>query len=84
LQTIDQILSYLSWRDTKVAVLIFNRNKGLSDVLTKIKAAAASHPHYKRGPTIEGETRFRFVFGNPSDHSREVILTVMVFDVPSA
>jgi hypothetical protein len=83
LETLDQILSYLSWRDTKVAVLIFNRNKGLSDVLAKIKDAAKTHPHYKRGPVIEGETRFRYIFGNPSDKNREVMLTVMVFDVPT-
>lgn len=25
-QTIDQVLSYVSWRDTKIAVIIFNRN----------------------------------------------------------
>lgn len=65
-------------------MLIFNRNKGLSDVLAKIKEAAKGHPHYKHGPEIEGETRFRYVFGNPSDYNREVILTVMVFDVPAA
>jgi hypothetical protein len=83
-ETLDQILSYLSWRDTKVAVLVFNRNKGFSDVLAKIKETAKVHPHCKRGPTIEGETRFRYVFGNPSDHNREVILTVLAFDVPTA
>jgi hypothetical protein len=82
-ETLDQILSYLSWRDTKVAVLVFNRNKGFSDVLSKIKETAKAHPHCKRGPTVEGETRFRYVFGNPSDHNREIILTVLAFDVPT-
>lgn len=32
-ETIDQLLSYTSWRDTKVAVIIFNRNKDFSRVL---------------------------------------------------
>jgi len=82
-ETLDQILSYLSWRDTKVAVVVFNRNKGFSEVLAKIKEAAKSHTHFKRGPTIEGETRFRYIFGNPSDHNREIILTVLAFDVPT-
>jgi hypothetical protein len=81
--TIDQMLSYLSWRDTKTAIVLFNRNKGLSDVLTKVQATAKAHPHFKRGPTVEGDTRFRFIFGNPSDHNREVILTALVFDVPA-
>ena len=84
LETINQVLSYLSWRDTKVAVLVFNRNKGFSDVLAKLKEAAKAHPNCKKGPALEGETRLRYVFGNPSDPSREVVLTVMAFDVPTA
>jgi hypothetical protein len=83
-ETVDQILSYLSWRDTKAAIILFNRNKDFSQVLAKVKEAMASHPHRKHGPKEESETRFRYVFGNPSDHSREIILTVLAFDVPSS
>jgi len=35
-ETIDQLLGYSSWRDTKVAIIIFNRNKNLSKVLKSI------------------------------------------------
>lgn len=83
IETVDQILSYLSWRDTKAAIILFNRNKDFSQVLTKIKEAVAVHPHRKYGPKLESETRLRYVFGNPSDHSREIILTVVAFDVPT-
>jgi hypothetical protein len=51
-------------------------------VLTKAQQAAKSHPNCKRGPVVEGETRFRYVLGNPADAKREVILTVMAFDIP--
>jgi len=84
LETVDQILSYLSWRDTKAAIILFNRNKGFTQVLEKIKEATSLHPHRKLGPTVETESRFRYVFGNPTDHSREIILTVVAFDVPSS
>jgi len=30
LETIDQLLGYLSWRDTKAAILLFNRNQNFS------------------------------------------------------
>lgn len=83
LATIDQILAYLSWRDTKAAIIVFNRNKGFSQVLEKIKAATDTHPNKKRGPTVEGESRFRYVFGSQNDPSREIILTVLAFDVPA-
>ena len=82
-ETVNQILSYLSWRDTKAAIILFNRNKDFSQVLAKIREAMVAHPHRKHGPKVEFETRFRYVFGNPSDHSREIILTVVAFDVPT-
>ncbi|MER9140302.1 hypothetical protein NKI20_29315 [Mesorhizobium sp. M0830] len=82
-ETVDQLLSYLSWRDTKTAVVIFNRNKNLSGVIETAKATMKAHPQYKRGPTVEGETRFRYVLGNPGDPNREVIVTLMLFDIPT-
>jgi hypothetical protein len=82
-EAIDQLLSYLTWRDTKTAIIIFNRNKGLSGVLSSMQETMAAHPQLKHGPKIEGETRFRYVFGNPADSNREVIVTVLVFDVPT-
>lgn len=33
--TIDQLLGYLSWRDTKAAILVFNRNKNFSVTIEK-------------------------------------------------
>jgi hypothetical protein len=78
LETVDQTPSYLSWRDTKTAVVIFNPNKDMSAVLTTIRAAMEKHPHKKRGSVVESDTRYRYVIGNPSDADREVIMTVTV------
>lgn len=83
-ETVDQLLSYLTWRDTKTALVVFNKNKNLSGVLEAIKAAMPNHPQYKRGPKIEGETRFRYILASTSDPNREIIVTVLVYDVPSA
>ncbi len=82
--TIDQIMSYLSWRDTKACIVVFNKNKDFSGVLEKIKSATDAHPLKKAGPKIENESRFRYVFGQKTDQSREVVLTILAFDVPSA
>jgi hypothetical protein len=46
-ETLDQLLSYSSWRDTKVAVIIFNRRKNFSAVLNAITPTVESHPNYK-------------------------------------
>jgi hypothetical protein len=82
LDTITQLLGYLSWRDTKAAVIIFNRNIDFSCMLKSIEATISKHPNLKRASKKETETRFRCVFGNPSDSNREVIVTVMAFNVP--
>jgi hypothetical protein len=82
LETIDQVSSYLSWRDTKVALVIFNKNRDFSNVLEKIKEVTPKHPLFKSGPKVEDETRFRYLFGQKGDANREVVLTVLAFDVP--
>jgi hypothetical protein len=82
--TIDQLLSYLSWRDTKTALIIFNRNANFSDVLKKITEIAPKHKCQKRTLASSGESNFRHVFHQPNDRNREIIITVMAFDVPTA
>ncbi len=82
LKAIDQILSYLHWRDTKTALMVFNRNKSFSDVLAKIEHVVQSHKCYKRVIKKVSETEWRFVFHNPDDLNRELQLAVMLFDIP--
>lgn len=83
IETINQLLSYSSWRDTKVAVIIFNRKKNFSSVLEAIPSTVESHPNYKRFLGRLSETNFRYIFSHRDDPNREMILTVLAFDVPS-
>lgn len=81
-ETIDQLLSYLSWRDTKAAVLIFNRNQNFSEVLRKLEVITPQHPKFKRVVGKLDESSFRYVFHQPADKNREVILSVLAFNIP--
>jgi hypothetical protein len=81
--TIDQLLSYLSWRDTKAAVLIFNRNVNFSEVINQIDEITPNHKHYKRSLGKLDESSFRYIFHQPNDKNRELTLTVLAFDVPT-
>lgn len=81
-KAIDQILSYLHWRDTKTALMVFNRNKSFSDVLAKIEPTVQSHKCCKRLIKKVSETEWRYVFHNPDDPNRELQLAVMLFDIP--
>jgi hypothetical protein len=82
LDTIDQLLGYLTWRDTKTALVIFNRNKSFSAVVTKARESIKAHPNCKRGSDAEADTVGRYVFMQKDDPARETIVTLMLFDVP--
>ena len=81
-ETLDQLLGYASWRDTKVAVILFNRNKNFSAVVEQIRPTVEAHPNCKSFLAKPSETQFRFRFGQRDDANREMILTVLAFDVP--
>lgn len=82
IKTVDQLLGYASWRDTKTAIVLFNRNKELSTVLAQIPETIAGHPNFKRQVEYANETGFRFMMHHRDDKNRELVLTVLVFEVP--
>ena len=83
LETIDQLLGYSCWRDTKVAVIVFNRNKDFSNVLRAIQETVTTHPNCKRCLGPRSETSVCSIFAHKDDRNREMILTILAFDVPS-
>lgn len=80
---LDQLLGYASWRDTKTALLVFNRQKNFTQVLARIPETVKSHPNFKRQEPYKSETGFRFVLHHRDDKSRELIVTVLAFEVPA-
>jgi hypothetical protein len=82
-KAIDQLLGYASWRDTKIALLVFNRQRNFTDVLAKIQEVVKAHPAFKRQESYQSETGFRFILRHRDDSSREIILTVLAFEVPA-
>jgi hypothetical protein len=78
-QTIDQLLSYLTFRDSLAAILCFNRNQQQDPVLKKIPEAASKHPCYVRRRAAGGASFFEFDFHLPNDDSRGTRLAVLCF-----
>lgn len=81
-ETVDQLLGYTSWRDTKTAIFLFNRTRNLSTLLSQIGPTIATHPNCVRAIPYGSETDFRFVLRRSDDPERELTLTVLVFEVP--
>jgi hypothetical protein len=82
LETLDQVLSYLSWRDTKAAVLVFSRKKDFSAVLQKIAEFTPKHANFKKIVSQRSETSWSYLFGHKDDANREILITVQGYNVP--
>jgi hypothetical protein len=83
-EAISQLLSYLSWRDTKAALLVFHRGAGFSQVLQKLANIAGTHLCFDQDLGNQDETTFSYYFHQPTDTDPKVHLIVMAFDIPTA
>ena len=80
---IDQLLGYTSWRDTKAALLIFNRDTDMSTVVKNVPEAVQEHPNWQSNCDYDHETGFRYAFTHRDDPGKTITLTVLVFNVPA-
>jgi hypothetical protein len=80
--TSDWVDGYTTWRDTRTALIIFSRNQDFTNVVNEAQRAMKDHPHFKSGPQKEAETKFRYVFTHPGDKQRDIIVTLMLFNMP--
>lgn len=82
LETISQLLGYLSWRDTKVAVILFVPNKDFTAVIGKIRDDVVEHPNYLRSISEIDETWHNYEFRMNDDGSRVVQVAIMLYHLP--
>jgi hypothetical protein len=76
---IDQLFGYLTWRDSKAAVLVFNRNKDFTRMIGEAEKALKGHPQYGKPIATSRATSFRARMIRPDDKNREIDLVVMLF-----
>lgn len=82
LRAVNQLLSYLTWRDCKAALLIFNKHSAkFTELLRKVPGELRAHPQFKRDQGQQGDGEWRFVFVSPEDELRQIIVNVFVFNL---
>lgn len=87
-ETIDQILDYISYRDTKTAILVFVKNKDFTKTIEEMKKATKEHPNCIRQmenynpPSNSEHSSFRYEFKNKIDSDKHFYLTTMAFHIP--
>jgi len=79
---IAQILSYLTWRDSKAALFLFVRNKDIEGVITTATEAAIENECYVAYNGTKSEGWLDFDFRLAKDSPRSVRLSILFFHFP--
>lgn len=78
-EAIEQLFGYLTWRDSKAALIILNKNKDHSAVVSEIQSIISGHAYFvEQKETIE-ETWLNYILHFPGDESKLIKLAVQVF-----
>jgi hypothetical protein len=80
--TIDQLFGYSAWRDTKLAVIMFIRERDLTAIVEKAREALAEHERFVAWGEAPNETELRAVMSWPGDERRHAQLHVFMVSTP--
>lgn len=83
-ETIDQILRYLTWRDSKAAILYFVKRKKLQPVIDQIRDETPKHPCFVKDAGMKCDSWFNYQFHLLTDETRNVQLAVLFFHFDEA
>jgi hypothetical protein len=79
----DQLFKYATWRDSKLAAIVFNRGTNHATVVDGMKKVVSGLPTHRGWGTYSGEgTAFRCRLHREDDPQQEFTLTCLAFPVP--
>jgi len=85
--TIEQLMKYITWRDTKTAILIFNRTVDITTLYKKLPKIIENHPDFIKYFELNEEHLknqkgiLPCKFKHPRSDKIEFYLTFLIFDV---
>ncbi len=80
---LDQLLDYATWRDAKAAILVFNRGTDFSRVVAGASEALERYPARATEVVGVSGSAFRFKVRQRDDQSRLIVVTILVYNVPT-
>ena len=83
-EAINQLLGYLTWRDSKCALLIFNKTKDSSAVRQKMHEIMEALPEYRKTEFHQPNGDSRYILVKTSEPGKEIIVTTQLYDIPVA
>ncbi len=72
---------YVSWRDEKIALILFNKNvQKFSDVITKAKETMEEHKNFSSYKGARNSTSFSYIFKHPEDDNKNISVELILFN----
>ena len=82
-ETLDQLFGYQAWRDTKLAVLMFVRERDVTTIVERARTALAEHPQFVESGKAASETELRATVSWSGDARRHADLNVFFISTPA-
>lgn len=82
IEAINQLLGYLTWRDSKCALLIFNKTKDSSAVRQKMHEIMEALPEYRKTEFHQPNGDSRYILVKTSEPGKEIVVTTQLYDIP--
>ena len=81
-EAIGQLTGYLTWRDCKTAIVIFNKDvKGFSGIQEKVPEVFRTHRSYFQTVPNQPAGEWRYILKSKDDEGRHVIIHVFLFNL---
>ena len=81
--TIDQLLRYLTWRDSKTAIVYFVPTKDIAAPLKAIEESTHSHACFAATKGRQDASWFHYEFHLPGDPASIIQLAILCFHLPT-
>lgn len=70
---------YLTWRDSKTALLMFVKNNDFTNVIQTIKSETKKHPYFVKENGSRGDSSLSYIFHLPQDMDKTVFFEIIAF-----
>lgn len=82
-RAIDQLFdNYITWRDTKAALIIFVKQRNIIGVVEKIKEGIQDHKYFVLEVSVRSRSSIHYEFRHKGDPNVRIDLEVMTFHYP--
>jgi len=79
---IDQLLGYLTWKDCKTSLIVFDKDvAGFTKIQEKIPEVLKQHPNFVSDEKVQNYGEWRMTYRSSDDPDRLVIVHIFLFNL---